>query len=228
MRKAHLSYIHMPGGDAAVLEPWRMAASVLFKAFGRKFLDLDLEYIRETDSKKLGFICQMMEKNLNSPLTSSAGRLFDAVSSLLGICHTISHESQAAMELEALAFQSTEKEPCDFDLDQAGDGIEINLMPCIRQIVRDLIQGRAKADISARFHQTMVKAFSTAASRISLETGLDRVVLSGGVFNNNMILTRMIRSLEENKFKVYTHTRVPCGDGGISLGQVLAAAAIMK
>nr|MBC8438083.1 carbamoyltransferase HypF [Candidatus Desulfobacula maris] len=102
-RKAHLSYIKMPGGDAAVLEPWRMAASVLYQAFGKDFLNLDIPYIKEMEKENLSFVCQMMEKNLNSPLTSSAGRLFDAIASLSCVRHKISYESQAAMELESLA-----------------------------------------------------------------------------------------------------------------------------
>ncbi len=222
-RKAHLSYIQMPGGDAAVRQPWRMAASVLFQAFGRPFLDLDLEVIKDTDPKNLEFICRMMEKQVNSPLTSSAGRLFDAVSSLMGIRHAVTHEGQAAMELEAVASGAKETISYEYALEPAGNGIEINLLSCIRQIVQDLVQGRPKADISAGFHETLVQAFTAAACRISRDTGLDRVVLSGGVFNNTLILTRTQRLLEENGLTVYTHTRVPCGDGGICLGQVAAA-----
>ncbi|WP_022664923.1 carbamoyltransferase HypF [Desulfospira joergensenii] len=231
-RKAHLSYVPMPGGDAAVLEPWRMTASMLFQAYGRDFLDMDLEYIREMDRGKLEFICQMMEKNLNSPLTSSAGRIFDAVSSLLCIRHQISHESQAAMELEAVAAgdESGTGRAYDFTLESAASEtlLEINLIPCLRQITGDLARGVPLARISRKFHGTLVKAFVRAAGKTAEQTGLDRVVLSGGVFNNNIILTQMIRSLEEIGLRVYTQSKVPCGDGGISLGQVVSAGARMK
>ena len=235
-RQAHLSYLKMPGGDAAVLEPWRMAASALYQVFGNDLLDLDIPYIKQMEKENLSFVCQMMEKNLNSPLTSSAGRLFDAVASLVCIRHRISHESQAAMELEAVADKNAMDDfPAGngygFDLvqseNQGKDGLfEINMMACIRQIVRDLRQGISPAGISSKFHHTLVKAFAAATDRVSKETGIKKVVLSGGVFNNDIILCRMIRILEENHLKVYTHTKVPAGDGGISLGQAVIAAAL--
>jgi hydrogenase maturation protein HypF len=240
-RKAHLSYVHMPGGDAAVLEPWRMAASVLYQAFGKDFLNLDIPYTRQMDPEKLSFVCRMMEKNLNSPLTSSAGRLFDAIASLVCIRHTISHESQAAMELEALAHENSfdanrsgvdlsgENLPVkgyDFDLIPGKDKwFEISLMSCIRQIVTDIGQGRPPGKIALGFHHTMVQAFLAAALRVSRETGIKRVVLSGGVFNNTVIFNGLTGGLEENHLTVYTHTRVPTGDGGICLGQAVVAAA---
>jgi hydrogenase maturation protein HypF len=225
-RKAHLSYIPMPGGDAAVLEPWRMAASVLFSKFGPVFSHLDIPYIQQMDPAKLSFVCQMMEKKVNTPLTSSAGRLFDAVASLLCICHTISHEGQAAMELESYA-QGNGAGAYPFELHKnlSGDVLRIDLLPGIGQMVDDLTHQVPVSLISSRFHQTLVDAFVTAAVRVSRETGIEKTVLSGGVFNNDIILTRMIKALEENHLTVYTHTQVPAGDGGISLGQAVAAAA---
>jgi len=240
-RKAHLSYIKMPGGDAAVLEPWRMAASVLYQAFGDDCLKLDIPYIKAMEKGKLLFIIQMMEKNLNSPLTSSAGRLFDAVSSLLCIRHKISHESQAAMELEFIAdknqIEDGLKENASFDESyefeivkneiKGEDGFfEIDMMACIRQIVRDLGCKKSRRLISSKFHNTLVAAFSTATFKINEKTGIKKIVLSGGVFNNDIILKRMIKTLEEKHLDVYTHTKVPTGDGGICLGQAVVAAAL--
>jgi len=236
-RRAQLSYLHMPGGDAAVLEPWRMAAAVLFKAFGRSFLDLELPFIRAMDTEKLSFLCQMMEKNLNSPLTSSAGRLFDAVSSLLGICHFISHESQAAMELEYIATgfddrggeKSGREKRYSFDLIETRNDdfpyYVVDMMPCIREIVQEVKQGEPSGGISHGFHMTLVDGFVAAALRVGRDTGIKKAVLSGGVFNNNIVLNHTIIELEKKGFAVYTHTRVPTGDGGIPLGQVLVAAA---
>ena len=271
IRKANLSYLPMPGGDKAILEPWRMAASVLFKTFGKDFLDLDLQYIKEMDSQKLGIIVQMIQKKINSPLTSSAGRLFDAVSSLLCLRHVISHESQAAMELEAVAtklcintiagsnhnsdsganakikhgdklkydqtsytFSILEQQNTSSNILNSGKYFEIDLMPSIREIVDDLISRAfnqnkiSKNLISKRFHQTLITAFADTARIIALETSIDTVVLSGGVFNNNLILTGMIKELEKNNLTVFTHTKVPTGDGGISLGQVVSAGAQMR
>ena len=235
-RKAHLSYVKMPGGDAAVLEPWRMAASVLYQAFGNDFLSLDIPYIRQMEKEKLSFVCQMMEKNLNSPLTSSAGRLFDGVASLLCIRHKITYESQAAMELEAIADKSLIEnglidEVYGFDIvrnkNDDGDRLfEIDMIPCIRQITDDLKESTSLSRISSKFHHTLVAAFTEAAVRVRKETGIRKIVLSGGVFNNDYILSSMIRTLEENNLKVYTHTKVPTGDGGICLGQAVVAAAL--
>ncbi len=239
-RKAHLSYINMPGGDKAVLEPWRMAASVLFKTFGTSFMDLDIQYIQEMDTKKLEFIIEMIQKGLNSPLTSSAGRLFDAVSSLLCQRHIISHESQAAMELEYIAaepkfknkqtpyaFSIIEKNSSSKNIHNSDKCFEIDFMPCICEIVDDLLYKTSNSIISQRFHQTMITSFAQTAKRIALATEIDKIVLSGGVFNNNMILTGMIKALEENNLKVFTHSKVPAGDGGICLGQVVSAVAQM-
>ena len=228
-RKAHLSYVRMPGGDAAVLEPWRMAASVLYEAFGKDFLNLDIPYIKEMDRTKLSFVVQMMEKNLNCPLTSSCGRLFDAVASLLCICHTITHESQAAMELEAVADENLPGESYDFQLIGENTNqslLQIDFSPAVRQIAADLQAGHPLSAISTKFHYTMVSSFAAAAKKISEETCVKKIVLSGGVFNNDIILTRMIALLEKHQFTVYTHTQVPTGDGGICLGQAVVAAAL--
>jgi len=235
-RKAQLSYIRMPGGDAAVQEPWRMAASLLYEAFGRDFLTLDLPYINEMDKEKLDFVVQMMEKNLNCPLTSSCGRLFDAVASLLCVRHEITHESQAAMELEALAGDipagdTLDGEGYDFrltghDPDDPVKPFRIDLLPCVRQMTADLQSGHLPAAVSLRFHHTLVEAFTAAAKAVSRETGVKTVVLSGGVFINDLIFTRMINRLEKEGFTVYTHTQAPTGDGGISLGQAVVAAAL--
>ncbi len=235
-RKAHLGYVPMPGGDAAVLAPWRMAAAVLYTATGSSFLDLDMPYIRQMDRKKLAFVCRMMEKQINCPKTSSCGRLFDAVTSLLCIRHTISHESQAAMALETEARKDTGKKPADpyaFSLDRtmsnAADDPEyiIDMMPCIKDIVADIAGQVTASVISSRFHRTIVAAFAAAAEKIAGSAGLGKVVLSGGVFHNDIILTDMIQALEEKGLAVFSHSLVPTGDGGISLGQVVAAGARM-
>ncbi|MCD4678728.1 MAG: carbamoyltransferase HypF [Desulfobacula sp.] len=230
-RKAHLSYIKMPGGDAAVLEPWRMAVSVLYQAFGTDFFALDIPFMKEMEKENLSFVCQMMDKNLNSPLTSSTGRLFDAVASLLCIRHKISYESQAAMELESITDKELTQDVYGFDIIQCKNNeedrsFEIDLMACIRQIAKDLSVDESLGQISSKFHNTIVKAFSCAAIKVSKETGIRKILLSGGVFNNDYILSSMIRTLEENNLKVYTHTKVPTGDGGISLGQAVVAAAL--
>ena len=236
VRKAHLRYIPMPGGDKAVLAPWRMAAAVLYTAFGRSFLDLDLSFINEIDPHHLGFVCQMMEKKVNTPLTSSCGRLCDAVSSLLGIRHKISYDSQAAMELEAVGTPEgivSDLTPYSCSLtspDPVQDKVEwiIDVIPGIREMVDDICVRVPARQISQRFHQTLVHGFSRAAHRVAIAHGVDKVVLSGGVFNNDLIFNAMALSLEQNGLSVYTHSRVPAGDGGIALGQAAVAGALSK
>ncbi len=227
-RKAHLSYIGMPGGDKAVFEPWRMATSVLFEAFGDDFLNLDIDFLKQIEPDKVAFIVQMIKKGLNTPKTSSAGRLFDALSSLLCVRHRISHESQAAMELEAVSDKTCPHDGYDFDFIEKTDSadFEISLLPGVRQIV-DAIKTKIPVSvISAGFHQTLINAFTTAAEKVSCETKIKKIVLSGGVFNNDIIFSGMIRALEEKGLTVYTHSKVPTGDGGISFGQAIAGAAM--
>lgn len=229
-RKVHLDYTGMPGGDAAVREPWRMATAMLYKAFGEECLDLQIPFMDQMDKGKLQFLFQMLDKGLNTPLTSSCGRVFDAVSALLCIRHEISHESQAAMELEAVAEGVSVPEPYAYRFnDQDNDGgpeFTIDLTPCIIQIVSDIEKSVTNSIISSRFHQTIVNAFCDAAERISRSTGIKKVVLSGGVFNNDIVFQGLIRVLEQKDLTVYTHAKVPTGDGGISFGQAVAAAAM--
>ena len=229
-RKAHLGTIGMPGGDAAVLEPWRMAASILYQTFGDKAVDLDIPYIRNIELEKLEFIFQMLQKRINTPQTSSCGRMFDAVSALLGICHTITHESQAAMELEALADPRGGTgygfELIDPPVSAEQTDFIISLNPMVRQMVEDIRDKKSIPWISARFHQTLVDAFSEAAQKLNRELQIKKVVLTGGVFNNDILLNQMTDRLEQVGFSVYTHSKVPTGDGGISFGQAIAAAAV--
>jgi hydrogenase maturation protein HypF len=235
-RKAHLRYLPMPGGDQAVRQPWRMAAAVLYTAFGRSFLDLDLPYLKEMDPGQLAFICQMMEKQVNTPQTSSCGRLCDAVASLLCIRHVISHDSQAAMELEAvgtdsdmpvLPVYSHNITPVSPTMGNGGGWI-IDMIPGIPEMVTDIQAGIPAGQISQRFHQTLVQGFSRAAQRIAAVHRVNKVVLTGGVFQNDLMLNGVMASLEAAHLRVYTHTHVPAGDGGISLGQAGVAKAVWE
>lgn len=248
-RKAHLSYLPMPGGDKAVLEPWRMAVSLLYKTFGSSFTGLDIPFVKQRDKKTMGLLVQMIDKKLNCPLTSSTGRLFDAVASILGIRHEITHESQAAMELEALAVKALDDgmavEPYRFEIipgkADPGDALfRIDMTPCVRDLVEDIQNKEDLSVMALRFHYTVTDAFCQAllVVRKSGSSGsknvvserphpesIGDVVLSGGVFCNTIVLERMIKTLEKKGLAVYTHTRVPCGDGGVCLGQAAVAAA---
>ncbi|WP_321494881.1 carbamoyltransferase HypF [uncultured Desulfobacter sp.] len=230
-RCAQLDYLPMPGGDAAVTAPWRMAVSLLYKVYGAQMTDLDIPFVRALDKSRLAFLIQMMDRQVNCPLTSSTGRLFDAVSALLMICHEISYDSQAAIALEAAAdFQDPAITAYPFDINRKdmetgadGCGI-ITAGSWVRQMVAEIKNGVPRGRIAARFHLTLCDMMVNAAARAGQKTGLDRIVLSGGVFNNDAVFSRITRTLKEKGFNVYTHSIVPCGDGGIALGQAMAAA----
>jgi len=226
-RRAHLKYTPMPGGDAAVLEPWRMAAAYLWRIWGNDFLELEIPLIHRVGRDRLNFVAAMMAKGLNCPRTSSCGRLFDAVASLLGIRDTITFEGQAAMNLQA-ASRTEENRPYDirFNDVHGGEGqilVEMDFDSLFIEMVGDLKRGISPGVMGGRFHETIIEGFSRAALDVSAATGLRKVVLSGGVFNNEMILSGILRRLEHQGLKVYTHSKVPAGDGGISLGQAMIA-----
>lgn len=225
-RAAHLSYVPMPGGDAAIKEPWRMAVSYLYDAFGEEFWRLDLSALNEIDEKKMKFIVEMISKRVNSPDTSSLGRFFDGIAAIVGIRNNVSFEGQAAMELEMIA---GEKTGATYDYEWVSEDVHrVLLQPIVRGVVDDLAKGVRPSTISSKFHTTLIRMFSELCDVIRMESGLDRVALSGGVFQNSILLTGLIQALKEKNFHVITHTRVPANDGGISLGQAMVAAAVAK
>ncbi|MBI5590205.1 MAG: carbamoyltransferase HypF [Deltaproteobacteria bacterium] len=225
-RAGHLAYVPLPGGAAAIREPWRMAASHLHAVFGENMMDLDLPLMREMDVKKLAFVQDMMVKGVNCPRTSSMGRLFDAIAAMIGIRYTVAYEGQAALELEMLA---DDKEagtyPFEWASDWAsGDGYRILPDPIIRGVVQDFEKRVSPAVISARFHRTVIGMAAALCRAIRRDSGLSRVVLSGGVFQNALLLKGLIQELSADRFEVFSHALVPANDGGISLGQAVCAA----
>jgi len=223
-RAAHFAYVPMPGSTAAIKEPWRMAVSYLYDAFGDKFWGLDLPLLKEMDAIKVKIMVDMVNKKINSPLTSSLGRLFDGVASIIGIRNQVYFEGQAAMELEMLA---TGQADSIYDYEWiTTEGHQILTRPIIQGVVNDMVNGIHPSVISRKFHQTLIQMFSDLCAVIRKKSGLKRVVLSGGVFQNSILLTGLIKVLEKENFKVFSHTQVPANDGGISLGQALVAAAV--
>ncbi|NNG02166.1 MAG: carbamoyltransferase HypF [Desulfobacteraceae bacterium] len=222
-RAAYLRYVAMPGSSAAIREPWRMAVAYLLDTFGESGLDIDLPVLRTIDPQKVRILAGIIRKKINSPLTSSLGRLFDGVAAILGIRFAVAYEGQAAMELEMAADESvTDAYAVAIDI---GDPYLIPVAPIIKGVVEDIRQHVPVAIISARFHQTLVNVFTDVCVRLRADTGLDQVALSGGVFQNSMLLGRMVNSLDTGGFTVHTHKSVPTNDAGISLGQAVIAAA---
>ena len=222
-RAAHLDTVPMPGSTAAIKQPWRMAVSHLYRTFGPNCRSLDLPLFRSLTDEQVRIVSEMVAKNVNAPQTSSLGRLFDAVAALVGIRSEVAFEGQAAMELEMAAADKAVK-PYDARW-REGDPLRIPTEPIIEAVVDDVMAGTSTAVISARFHQTLIDLFSELCVVIGKRSGLQTVVLSGGVFQNAILLRGLIKALEQKHLAVYTQKLVPCNDGGISLGQAVAAAA---
>ena len=218
-RAAHLGYVPMPGGDLAVREPFRMALAHLACAFGG--WDPGLPPVAVTTDEERRIIARQIERGVNTPMTSSMGRLFDAVASLLGVRHRARYEAQAAIELEAFAAQGDHGE---YPVELGGDGpVVIDPAPVIRGVVRDLERGVAGPVVAARFHATVVAMILRVCERLRGRAGLGRVALSGGVFQNVKLLGDAQRVLAGAGFEVFSHHLVPPNDGGIALGQAAVA-----
>jgi len=218
-RAAHLKYMSLPGGDAAAREPWRMAVSCLIKAGG---VDA-LKGFRQRIGPRVATIEDMIKKEVNSPLTSSMGRLFDAVASIAGVRDEITYEAEAAIELESLA-DTSEAGLYPFGLLVPGGGpIEIDAAPLIEAVVEDVNSGAAPGIISGRFHNTIAEVVVKVSERLRGPSGLNEVVLTGGVFQNALLSGLASERLQKAGFKVYTQEKVPSNDGGVSLGQAVVA-----
>lgn len=218
----------LPGGTAAIREPSRTALSYLQDAFGEAALDLDIPFARQIDRRKADFVATMIAQRINSPLTSSCGRLFDAVAALIGIRHTVSYEAQAAAELEMHARSSSDKRAYSFEIYRHDDRWQIGARPLIRAIVADLKSSASIATISRRFHNGLAETLALLADKVRASTSLNRVCLSGGTFQSEMLLEGLTRKLQNESFEVFTHSIVPAGDGGLSLCQAAVAAHVIQ
>jgi len=218
-RYTHFDYIPLPGGDKAVDEPWRSAFSYIYSYFGSTIDYEKIPGLRKINHEKPEIIREMIEKRINTPLSSSAGRLFDAVSAILGICTMASFDSEAPMRLESMASDCTD----DFY------PFEITDVLSFRETIKAMIEETDKHDISyisAKFHNTVAMASVKVAEKIRNERAINKVVLSGGVFQNKYLLEKTIRLLTQAGFNVYTNILVPANDGGIALGQLAVASKI--
>ena len=218
-RMAHLGYVGMPGGEQAIREPWRMALAHLASAG-----ESDGILAARVPPPALRTARQMMERGFNTPLTSSAGRLFDAVSAIATGRTRVSFEGQAAMELEWLAGDSVSDDSYPWDMKETAAGRVIDTSPLIRAVAADRRNGHDAGDISRRFHRTMADLIATVCVRLRENTRVNDVVLSGGVFMNALLTRTAVQRLTEMGFSVYRHHKVPANDGGLCLGQLASAA----
>lgn len=221
-RAAHLRRVAMPGGETAIREPWRMAVAYLRDA-GVAIEDSALA--RRLDPVRLRLIDRLLDRGFNAPLTSSAGRLFDAVAALVGLSDPVSYEGQAAMRLEAMASEATAAGVYPFAVEESGGRLEVDSRPLVRAVVADVGRDAVPATIARRFHATLAEVVEAVCRRIRDAWGVDTVVLSGGVFMNAVLTEEVPERLRRAGFRAYRHEIVPPNDGGLCLGQLAIAAA---
>jgi hydrogenase maturation protein HypF len=221
-RAAHLKYVLMPGGETAIRQPWRMALSYLYRCFEEDFGELDIDFVRRIDPADWDVLKKMLAYNLNTLPTSSMGRLFDAVSVLLEYRQRTNYEGQPAIELEMMADEHQE-ECYDFDMEALPGGIVIDPDPMIREIVDDIVHRVPNPAIAGKFHNTISQIIGSVCGKLREEYHIKDVCLSGGVFQNTLLLRKTRDILIKNGFEVHTHSQVPPNDGGISLGQAVVA-----
>jgi hydrogenase maturation protein HypF len=223
-RAGHIRPYPLPGAEKAVKEPWRVAASLLRESFGEAWRDVARKLPLKEKESHFGVLENMMAQGFNSPLTSSLGRVFDGVAAILGTRQAVSFEGQAAMELETLATgRTTRRYP--FEIMRDGDRIVLDLRPLVRAVAEERIKEKDPAAIAAAFHRTIIGALVAMTVAVREQTGLGKAVLSGGCFQNRVLLEGTVRELERAGFEVYTHQMLPSNDGCIALGQAVVAAA---
>jgi hydrogenase maturation protein HypF len=226
-RVAHLEYLPLPGGVAAIKFPYRTAAGYLLKLLGENVFQQRLSLWDRLDQLDIDLVKVQVSRGFNSPLTSSMGRLFDAVAALAGVRDAITYEGQAAVELEMAADDGDSR--CGGDTYLYSTRLEggvriICLGELLSAIIVELCQGVPVSRIAARFHNTIARRVVDTCEIVSQDTGIRQVALSGGVFQNRLLLGKTVKLLEGSGLNVLTHRQVPCNDGGISLGQAVLAA----
>jgi hydrogenase maturation protein HypF len=225
-RRAHLRYVPMAGGNAAVRQPWRMALSYVRDTFGPGSPPPGLRFLQSIPEKQVDLVDAMLLRGINSVETSSCGRLFDAVASLVDLRQEVNFEGQAAIELEMIA-QANVEQRYPFDVDE-GESAQVDMRPMIESIVQDLSRSKPAGYISACFHNTVGAAIVEVCRNIRARDQLKRVCLSGGTFQNAYLLRRAVERLRRDGFEVYLHALVPPNDGGISLGQAVIANEVLQ
>ncbi len=225
-RKAHLQYMPLPGSKKAIEEPWRMAVSYLYKLFGEDFLSIDIDFIKRLNKNKWKNLKIMIDRGINSPETSSMGRLFDAVSSLIGIRDKITYLGQAAIELEMI-MDKDNNDFYTFDIKKEKGVYIINPLEVIHLIIEDIINSVSHSIISGKFHKGVVEMIVEVSRLLRKETDINEVAISGGVMQNLYLRNNVTKMLTKEGFKVYNHRKIPSNDGGISVGQVAIAAKLI-
>ncbi|HEY2853758.1 MAG TPA: carbamoyltransferase HypF [Gemmatimonadaceae bacterium] len=223
-RVGHLGAVRLPGGEAAMHEPWRMACSWLCELSTTEVPPLPPSLVRHVGEAEWRRVARLVRTGTASPLTTSMGRLFDALSALCGLRAVASYEGQAAIDLQMIA-DERERSAYAMPLVTANDSFVMDARPLVREVLRDLNTGHAVPTVAARIHNGICEAVVRAASRVAAEQSIDTVALSGGVFQNALLLERTAAALERDGLRVLVPERVPPNDGGIAFGQAAIAAA---
>ena len=216
-RVAHLKPFRLAGGEKAIKEIRRVGFALLYEVFGEKVFELThLPVFKDRNFNDFKLIKQMIDNGINSPVTTSMGRLFDGIASIIGLRQEVNFEAQAAMEMEFATDGLKLNDYFNFDIEKSKDTYIINRSKLVEEILADLENSVSVNIIALKFHNTL----SEIIVNISKLAGEEKVVLTGGCFQNKYLLEKTINRLTEENFKVYWHQRVPANDGGISLGQI--------
>jgi len=215
----------MPGGDAAVKEPLRMVISYLHDLYGSDLYDVPVPCLADVNDRDRQIFLKMLEQGINSPLTSSCGRLFDAVAAMIGVRSRVSYEGQAAIELEALAEEADTNTVYPYSIVSTADNLVLDLRPMLHGVVADLTV-ESRSIIARRFHNTVAMATTHVCGKVRDASGVNRVVLSGGSFQNKLLTEGIYSGLAGEGFEVFTHRLVPPNDGGLALGQAVIAGCV--
>ncbi len=218
-RLFHFEYMPLPGGDKATKEPWRMGISYLHQCFGEDLFDLKIPLIQQFSRQEIGNITGLIQKRINTPMVSSAGRLFDAVAAITGLNYHSTYQAEAPMLLES-AIDHSENGSYPYGIEEG----QVSFTPLIRGVVEDILKGTSTGTVAAKFHHTLVQLILRLSMEIRGKSGLDRIVLGGGTFQNRFLSEKVMDKLENEKFKVYLPGRIPVNDQGIAAGQLAIGA----
>ena len=224
-RVGHLAPFRLPGGDEAVRHPPRTALGVLYRVFGRNTDRIAGELFPSLRPQHREILLGLIRAGQRAPVTTSAGRLFDAVAALLGLCDEITYEGQAAVRLQTCAGRATKARPYEMDCKQEHGAFVLDYAAFINELITDLRAGQAKEDMAAGFHEALANGIAAMCEQIAAIHPLDRVVLSGGVFQNDLLLRLVVERLKARGFMIYWPHQAPPNDGGLSLGQAAVALA---
>lgn len=219
-RISHFEYMPLPGGDMVTYEPWRMAVSYLYKTYGNYFLKIKLPFLDNIEKEKIAYVCKAIDEKINTPLSSGAGRLFDAVSAMINLCTKSRFHAEAPMRLESIidskisnTYPFVHKETISFE-------------PMIKEIVSDIVNNKSAGYISACFHNTIAKVITDTVKDISSERSIKKVALSGGIFQNKYLTEKVENDLSKHGLQIYSNSKIPTNDAGIALGQLIIGAKI--